>query len=66
MARHRVAVALLVAQPLATELDGLRRALGAAERERVAGTRVAVIESGGNVDAAVLGDVLAGRTPSPA
>jgi len=35
MARHRVAVALLVAQPLATELDGLRRALGAAERERV-------------------------------
>lgn len=36
MARHRIAVALLVAQPLATELDGLRRALGAAERERVA------------------------------
>lgn len=35
MARHRIAVALLVAQPLATELDGLRRALGAAERERV-------------------------------
>lgn len=36
MARHRIAVALLVAQPLATELDGLRRALGAPERERVA------------------------------
>ena len=36
MARHRIAVALLVAQPLATELDGIRRALGAAERERVA------------------------------
>ena len=35
MSRHRIAVALLVAQPLATELDGLRRALGAAERERV-------------------------------
>jgi 2'-5' RNA ligase/GNAT superfamily N-acetyltransferase len=35
MARHRVAVALLVPQPLATELDGIRRALGAAERERV-------------------------------
>src|SRR5688500_6188020 len=35
MARHRIAVALRVAQPLATELDGLRRALGAAERERV-------------------------------
>jgi 2'-5' RNA ligase/GNAT superfamily N-acetyltransferase len=35
VARHRVAVALLVAQPLATELDGLRRGLGAAERERV-------------------------------
>ena len=34
--RHRIAVALLVAQPLATELDGLRRALGAPERERVA------------------------------
>lgn len=35
MSRHRIAVALLVAQPLATELDGLRRALGAGERERV-------------------------------
>jgi 2'-5' RNA ligase/GNAT superfamily N-acetyltransferase len=35
VARHRIAVALLVAEPLATELDGLRRALGAAERERV-------------------------------
>lgn len=35
MSKHRVAVALLVAQPLATELDGLRRALGAPERVRV-------------------------------
>jgi 2'-5' RNA ligase/GNAT superfamily N-acetyltransferase len=35
VARHRIAVALLVGQPLATELDGLRRALGAAERVRV-------------------------------
>ncbi|MBA2283342.1 MAG: 2'-5' RNA ligase family protein, partial [Acidimicrobiia bacterium] len=35
MARHRIAVALLVPQPQAAELDGLRRALGAAERERV-------------------------------
>jgi len=34
--RHRIGVVLLVPQPLATELDGLRRALGAAERERVA------------------------------
>ena len=35
MARHRIAVALLVPQPLATELDGIRRALGASERTRV-------------------------------
>ena len=35
MSRHRIGVVLLVPQPLATELDGLRRALGAAERERV-------------------------------
>ena len=33
--RHRIGVVLLVPQPLATELDGLRRALGSAERERV-------------------------------
>ena len=30
-----MAVALLVGEPLATEIDGLRRALGAAERERI-------------------------------
>ena len=36
MTRHRIGVVLLVPQPLATELDGLRRALGAPERERVA------------------------------
>lgn len=36
MSRHRIGVVLLVPQPLATELDGIRRALGAAERERVA------------------------------
>jgi GNAT superfamily N-acetyltransferase len=35
VARHRIAVALLVAEPLATEIDGLRRALGADERELV-------------------------------
>lgn len=35
MSRHRIGVVLLVPQPLATELDGLRRALGASERERV-------------------------------
>jgi 2'-5' RNA ligase len=34
--RHRIGVVLLVPQPLATELDGLRRAVGASERERVA------------------------------
>lgn len=33
--RHRIGVVLLVPQPLATELDGLRRALGAVERDRV-------------------------------
>lgn len=36
MSRHRIGVVLLVPQPLATELDGIRRALGATERERVA------------------------------
>jgi 2'-5' RNA ligase len=35
VSRHRIGVVLLVPQPLATELDGLRRALGAVERERV-------------------------------
>ena len=36
MSRHRIGVVLLVPQPLATELDGLRRALGSPERTRVA------------------------------
>ena len=36
-----------------------------AERQRAAGTRVAVVHTGGNVDAAVLADVLAGRVPHP-
>ena len=36
-----------------------------AERDRIAGTRVATILTGGNVDAHLLTDVLAGRTPSP-
>jgi short-subunit dehydrogenase/2'-5' RNA ligase len=36
VSRHRIGVVLLVPQPLATELDGLRRALNAGERERVA------------------------------
>jgi 2'-5' RNA ligase len=35
MAKERLGVLLLVPQPLATELDGLRRAIGALERERV-------------------------------
>lgn len=35
------------------------------ERERSKGRRVAVVHTGGNVDAAVLGAVLAGRTPDP-
>ena len=35
-----------------------------AERDRIAGTRVATILTGGNVDAHLLTDVLAGRTPS--
>jgi 2'-5' RNA ligase/GNAT superfamily N-acetyltransferase len=34
--RHRIGVVLLVPQPLATELDGLRRALGATELAKVA------------------------------
>ncbi|MGH9137893.1 MAG: GNAT family N-acetyltransferase [Acidimicrobiales bacterium] len=36
MPRQRLGIALLVPQPLATEIDGLRRALGAAERALVA------------------------------
>jgi threonine dehydratase len=36
-----------------------------AERDRAAGRRVAVIHTGGNVDAPVLERVLAGSTPSP-
>ncbi len=36
-----------------------------AEREKARGTRVAVIQTGGNVDSATLGTVLAGRTPTP-
>lgn len=35
MAKQRLGVLLLVPQPLATELDGLRRAIGAPEREQV-------------------------------
>jgi threonine dehydratase len=34
-----------------------------AERDRVEGTRVAVIQSGGNVDSALFADVLRGATP---
>lgn len=33
--RHRIGVVVLVPQPLALELDGLRRALGAPERDRI-------------------------------
>ena len=43
----------------AAALAGLIR-----ERERYAGKRAAVICSGGNIDAAVLLEILAGRTPS--
>jgi threonine dehydratase len=35
-----------------------------AERSRAAGKRVAVIQTGGNADAALLAEVLAGRTPA--
>ncbi len=35
-----------------------------AERERVAGRRVGVIQTGGNVDSGMLAEVLAGRTPA--
>ena len=36
-----------------------------AEREQVSGRRVAVIQTGGNIDAEILVEVLAGRTPRP-
>lgn len=36
MARQRLGVVLLVPQPLATQIDGLRRALGDGARERIA------------------------------
>ncbi len=36
MARQRLGVVLLVPQPLATEIDGLRRALGDGARDRIA------------------------------
>lgn len=36
-----------------------------AERERAAGRRVAVVLTGGNCDAPILAQVLAGRTPKP-
>ena len=35
MARQRLGVVLLVPQPLATEIDGVRRALGDDARERI-------------------------------
>src|SRR5215208_2754426 len=35
MARQRLGVVLLVPQPLATEIDGVRRALGDGARERI-------------------------------
>lgn len=36
-----------------------------ADRDAVAGARVAVVLSGGNCDADLLAEVLAGRTPAP-
>jgi threonine dehydratase len=36
-----------------------------AEADRMAGRRVAVVQSGGNMDASILADILAGRTPEP-
>jgi threonine dehydratase len=36
-----------------------------AEADRARGKRIALIQSGGNVDAATLATVLAGRTPAP-
>jgi threonine dehydratase len=41
---------------------GLAGAL--AERDQLSGCRVAVIQSGGNIDAAMLAEVLSGRTPA--
>jgi threonine dehydratase len=35
------------------------------ERDRMAGKRVAVIQSGGNCDASILAEILAGSTPRP-
>jgi threonine dehydratase len=43
----------------------LALAAALAEREHVRGRRIALIQSGGNVDVARFGDVLAGRTPAP-
>jgi threonine dehydratase len=34
------------------------------ERERMAGRRVAVVQTGGNIDTAMLAEILAGRTPA--
>ena len=52
-----------VAEPAgALALAGL---LSPAERERIRGRRVAMIHTGGNVDARLLATVLAGRTPAP-
>jgi threonine dehydratase len=36
-----------------------------AERDRMAGRRVGIVVSGGNIDAPMLAEILAGRTPSP-
>jgi threonine dehydratase len=35
------------------------------ERDRMAGKRVGIIASGGNIDAPMLAEILAGRTPAP-
>ena len=35
------------------------------ERDRMAGKRVGIIASGGNIDAPMLAEILAGRTPTP-
>ena len=43
----------------------LALAAALAEAERVRGARIALIQTGGNVDAATFGTVLAGRTPAP-
>jgi threonine dehydratase len=36
-----------------------------AERDRIAGRRVAVVVTGGNVDTDMHAEILSGRTPSP-